>query len=207
MKKLITRDNSITLYSEKYKDYFHTKSGALEESFKKFVEPANLKIGAKILDIGFGLGYNSLAAIYSVKKLRIIALEKDKEVLESIQQLEVPDYLKNHFNIIKKTAKNLCCKDENVDIRIIMGDAVETVKTLNGSFDAVFLDPFPPSKNPELWTEDFFKDVKRLMKKNSVLATYSYARIVRENLNNTGFLVKDGPIIGRRSPSTLAVNI
>ena len=82
MKKIITDDGSTTLYSEKYKEYFHTKSGALEESFEKFVKPCKLEPGAKILDICFGLGYNSLAAIHSVKKLKIIALEKDKEVLK-----------------------------------------------------------------------------------------------------------------------------
>lgn len=206
MKKIITEDGSTTLYSKKYKEYFHTKSGALEESFKKFIEPCNLKQGAKILDIGFGLGYNSLAAIYSVKKLSIIALEKDKEVLKAIQSLEAPNHLKKDFGIIKEAAKKLSYKDNEIEIIIILGDAVETVKTLNEKFDAVLLDPFSPSKNPELWTLEFFKDVRKLMKKKAVLATYSYARHVRENLGKAGFLVRDGPVVGRRSPSTLAVN-
>lgn len=206
MKKLITDDCSITLYSEKYKEYFHTKSGALQESFEKFVKPCNLKPGAKVLDIGFGLGYNSLAATYIVKKLKIIALEKDKEVLAEIQELEVPKYLEKHFDIIKKAANSLYYRDNNIGIRIILSDAVKSIKTLNERFDAVFLDPFSPPRNPELWTIQFFKDVKKLMKKNAVLVTYSYARLVRENLSKAGFLVKDGPVIGRRGPSTLATN-
>jgi tRNA U34 5-methylaminomethyl-2-thiouridine-forming methyltransferase MnmC len=37
-----------------------------------------------------------------------------------------------------------------------------------------------------------------------MVATYSYARIVREGFAKAGFTVKDGPIVGRRSPSTLA---
>ena len=68
----------------------------------------------------------------------------------------------------------------------------------------MFLDPFSPPKNPELWTESFFREVKKLMKPKAILATYSCARIVRDNLKKAGFIVKDGPIIGRRSPSTLA---
>lgn len=206
VKKFVTDDGSTTLYSEKYQEYFHTKSGALEESFEKFVKPCNLKQGAKILDICFGLGYNSLAAIHNVKKIKIIALEKDKEVLKEIQSLEVPKHLKEHFEIIKKAAEKFYYKDENVEIKIILDDATKTVKVLNENFDAVFLDPFSPSKNPELWTAIFFKNVKRVMKKGSVLSTYSYARQVRDNLSKAGFLVKDGPIIGRRSPSTLATN-
>ena len=89
-------------------------------------------------------------------------------------------------------------------LRIIIGDAGETIKNLNQKFDAVFLDPFSPKKCPELWTEKFFKDIRKLMKQNSVLTTYSCAKIIRNNLVNAGFNVKDGPSIGRRAPSTIA---
>ncbi|MBU4502911.1 MAG: class I SAM-dependent methyltransferase [Nanoarchaeota archaeon] len=206
MEKVKTADDSVTLYSDKYKETFHTMSGAIEESFKKFVEPCNLKPGMTILEIGFGLGYNCLAAIHSIKKIKIIALEKDKEVLEAMQDLEVLDKFKADFEIVKIAAKNLHYKDDNIKIMIILGDAVDTIKELNEEFDAVFLDAFSPPKNPELWTLEFFKDVKKLMKKDAVLATYSYARKVRENLTNAGFSVRDGPVVGRRSPSTLAFN-
>lgn len=205
MKKLITKDGSTTLYSDEYQEYFHTKSGALEESFEKFVKPCNLKPGAKILDIGFGLGYNILAAICSVKNIKIVSLEKDESILKEVQELKTPEHLKKSYQIVQKAAKNLYYKDYDFEIRIILGDAVNTVKSLEERFDAVFLDPFSPSRNPKLWTVQFFKDVKKLMKKNAILATYSYARQVRENLNKAGFVVKDGPIVGRRSPSTLAV--
>lgn len=207
VKRLVTSDGSITLYSEKYQEYFHTKSGALEESFEKFVKPCNLKPGDKILDVGFGLGYNSLAAVCFLKRLSIVALEKDRGVLKEVQNLEVPDNFKRQFEIIKRAAEKFHYKEGGVEIRIVLGDAVETVKTLKDRFDAVFLDPFSPSKNPELWGVEFFKDIKGLMKETAVLATYSYARVVRENLGKAGFSVRDGPVVGRRSPSTLAVNL
>lgn len=207
MKSVVTGDGSITLYSENYQDHFHSKSGALEESFKKFVEPCNLKPGAVILDIGFGLGYNILEAIHSVKKIRVTSLEKDENVLKEVQNINVPEHLEKDYDTVKKAAKNLRYKDDDVEIEIVLGDAVETVKILKERFDAVFLDPFSPLKNPELWTISFFNDVKKLMKKNAVLATYSCARSVRENLKNAGFLIKDGPVVGRRGPSTLAINI
>ena len=37
MKLIKTKDNSYTFYSEKYNEAYHSTSGALEESFKKFV--------------------------------------------------------------------------------------------------------------------------------------------------------------------------
>jgi len=61
-----------------------------------------------------------------------------------------------------------------------------------------------PKKCPELWTFEFFSDIKKVMKKGGVLATYSCARSVRENLIQAGFHVKDGPCVGRWAPSTLA---
>lgn len=207
MKKVLTKDGSSTFFSEKYKECFHSMSGALEEAFEKFVKPCNLKLNDNILDICFGLGYNSLAAIHSVKKLNITALEKDKTVLESIPSLEVPDILKKDFEVIKKVAKDFHYNDQNVKINLILGDAIKTIKDIDKKFDAVFHDPFSRPKNPELWTVDFFKNVRKLMKKNAILATYSYAKVVRENLSEAGFSVRDGPIVGRRSPSTLAVNL
>ena len=43
------------------------------------------------------------------------------------------------------------------------------------------------------------------MKKESKLATYSCAGQVRRNLKEVGFKIKDGPCVGRRAPSTIAI--
>jgi len=59
-----TGDGSVGLYSERYNDIFHSASGALTESYEKFILPvdfANLmkKDSIKVLDICYGIGYNS----------------------------------------------------------------------------------------------------------------------------------------------------
>ena len=54
MKLVKTNDNSYTFHSDKYDETYHSTSGALEESLKKFVEPCGIKDGMNILDIGFG---------------------------------------------------------------------------------------------------------------------------------------------------------
>ena len=43
MKCIITKDGSVTFYSEEYKESYHSVSGAIEESLKKFVEPCKIK--------------------------------------------------------------------------------------------------------------------------------------------------------------------
>lgn len=207
MELIITKDNSITYFNEQYQETYHSKSGAVEESIKKFVEPANIqdKSELKILDICFGLGYNSAAAIDAVNsdcKINIIGLEKDPKIIEKIQEVN-PCF--DSYNIIKKlTLQNLNLIQDNVQIQILLGDARSTIKQLNQKFDVIFLDPFSPKKCPELWTEEFFKDIKRLTKKGTILTTYSCARIVRQNLEKVGFKIKNGPCVGRRAPSTIA---
>jgi len=101
MRKIITKDGSITFFNEKYQESYHHESGALNEALKKFVEPCKItelarKGSVDVLDVCFGLGYNSGVAIdAAIKanpdcKIKIIALEKDELVLDKIKELD-PD--------------------------------------------------------------------------------------------------------------------
>lgn len=60
-----TEDGSIGLYSFADKDVFHSKYGALTEAWEKFVIPSELEIlnknNIKVLDICYGIGYNTKA--------------------------------------------------------------------------------------------------------------------------------------------------
>ena len=201
MKLTKTKDNSYTFFNEEYNEAYHSLTGALEEAQKKYIEPLEVQDGDVILDICFGLGYNTFAAIQNAKNLKIIALEKDEQILQELQHLDIG----GKYAIMKKLAKEKYYKDENYDITIIMGAAEQTLKKINTKFDKVFLDPFSPKKNPELWTKEFFQEIYRVMKPGAKLATYSCARIVRDNLKAVGFFVKDGPKVGRRGPSTNAI--
>lgn len=209
MEEIITKDGSTTFHNQKYDENYHSVSGAIEEAFEKFVRPCNVKDfkNIRILDICFGIGYNSAAAIeefleYNSGRIEITALEKDEGILKEIENLNPK--LK-YYDIIKKMNRTKDCNNKNIKIKLIMGDAVKTIKEVDGVFDAVFLDPFSPPKNPELWTEEFFRDIGNVMKKGAILATYSCARVVRDNLKKAGFIVNNGPCIGRRAPSTIAV--
>jgi len=215
MKKIKTKDGSFTFKNEKYDELYHSISGAEEESLKKYIEPLGFEKLIKkqdsvnILDICFGLGYNTAAAFDYIWKLDdsvkicVIGLEKDKKILDKIPGLSASF---ENYNLIKKCINNnLEYENEKFKIKIILDDAQKSIKKLNKKFDAVFLDPFSPKKNPELWTEKFFKDIFRLMKSKALLTTYSCAGKIRKNLKNAGFTVKDGPCIGRRAPSTIAI--
>ncbi|MSR86347.1 hypothetical protein EXS74_03045 [Candidatus Woesearchaeota archaeon] len=201
MKLMKTKDDSYTFFNEKYQEAYHSLTGAIEEAKKKYIEPLEVKEGDVILDICFGLGYNTFAAVEHTKNIKVIGLEIDEEILKDLQELQINE----KYEIIKQLAKEKRYKDKDYDLTLIMGPAQETIKTLQEQFDIVFLDPFSPRKNPELWTKEFFQDIFQRMKPGAKLATYSCARAIRENLRAVGFIVKDGPSVKRRGPSTNAL--
>lgn len=206
MEQVKTRDDSITLFNEQYQEHYHSHTiGAIEEAFVKFAEACKIKDGMKILDVCFGLGYNTLAAISMSKNLEIVGLENDMKILERTATIEVPEKFRKDFEIIRKAAKELEYNKDNLKIKILVGDARQRIKEAGDGFDAVFLDPFSPKKCPELWTKEFFDEIFKRMKKGGIVATYSCATIVRKNLADAGFDVRDGPIFGRKSPATIGI--
>lgn len=64
-----TNDGSVGLYSPEADDIYHSTYGALTEAYEKFILPANLNKfmkknnEIKVLDICFGIGYNSKSLI------------------------------------------------------------------------------------------------------------------------------------------------
>lgn len=75
IKFIKTDDNSTGLYSENIKDIFHSKTGALTEAYEKFIEPIKMLVQKKsvlnVLDICFGIGYNSKAFLHSFPQCKI----------------------------------------------------------------------------------------------------------------------------------------
>lgn len=206
MEKIITADGSVTFHNDVVGDHYHSKTiGAFEEAMEKYARPVMIKEGMTILDVCFGLGYNTLAAMALAKKLHIIGLEADSSILEKIEEIPSPNGYDALFAIIRKAAKEHHYIDESYTIRLMLGDARDSLKHISEKVDAVLFDPFAPSKAPELWHADVFKTIHDIMRPGARLATYSCARWVRDNMRNVGFKVEDGPTIGRRSPGTIAI--
>lgn len=192
-----TNDGSNTLYSKKYKQHFHDiKTGAIKESLYKHVIPAlgyhKEKSTLRILDICFGIGYNTLSTIYYVQKnnlnikLEIFSPEFDLELIKSLKDFDYPLEFKNIQHIIKELAQNFKYEDENIHIELFIGDARKYIKTLN-SIDVVYQDAFSSEVNVELWSVEYFKDIYKVCNKDCILTSYSIATPVRLSLFEAGF--------------------
>lgn len=194
-------DGSYTAYSKEYEEHYHsTKDGALYESLIKHVIPAfKLKEDLKeivILDICFGLGFNTLAAIWHhrqnklTSKLRIYSPELDSSLVKSLVNFSYPQEFELLQGIVKELSQNGIYEDETLYIELFLGDAREYIKKFNlQTFDVVFQDAFSPTTNPMLWTKEYFMDIKNIIKDDGILSTYSIALPIRVALFESGFKV------------------
>ncbi|MDL2246551.1 SAM-dependent methyltransferase [Methanobrevibacter sp. OttesenSCG-928-K11] len=221
-----TDDNSYSIKSKEINnkiETLHTQTGAISESFEKFIKPLKLNYNEDIaiLDICGGLGYNSSAAIDNYqentknKNLKIDLVEISKATLAC--GLFTPSPIEAH-NITKKAIENELINQNylklnlekteipnNIEFNIFIEDARKTVKKLkDNTYDAIFLDPFSQNMSPELLSLDFFKEFRRIIKDNGIVATYTSSAPVRYAFIEAGFHVGQGPIFGRKQGGTLA---
>lgn len=214
MRKIVTADNTETFLNEELGESYHSQTGAVEEAFQKYAVPCRIQELAKtgkirILDICSGLMYNSAAAVDTALeenpgcRVEITALEYDPQIIEKIQEVNPPFKC---YNLIKKINSDKTeLEEENLWMKVFLGDAKEIIKGMaDNHFDAVFMDPFSPKTSPEMWGVDFFLEICRVIKENRIMATYTCARIARDNMKAAGFSYDDGPIVGRRGPGTIA---
>ena len=196
-----TKDGSNTLFSSKYDQHFHNPDdGAINEALSKHVLPTfkfqEDKKELKILDICFGIGYNTFTTLNYIikhnldKKVSIYSPELDGDLVKSLEYFEFPKEFEEIKHIIIEVSKNLKYEDENIKIEVNIGDAREYIRTLEEqSFDIIYQDAFSSEVNRELWTKEYFDDIYRLAKSDCVMSTYSVATPIRLSMNEAGFYI------------------
>lgn len=223
---VLTDDGSYSINSKEINhkiETLHTSTGAISESFEKFIKPMKFDYtkDIKILDICAGLGYNSSAAISDFiensqnTSLTVDMVEISKATLAC--GLFVPSPIKAHDITKKAIEEELIKQDyaalnlekaeipENININVFIEDARKTVQNLNDtSYDAIFLDPFSQNMAPELFSLEFFNEFRRVIKDDGIVATYTSSAPVRDAFIEAGFFIGQGPIFGRKQGGTLA---
>ena len=222
---VLTDDGSYSIKSKEINhkvETLHTSTGAISESFEKFIKPMKFDYSTDIaiLDICAGLGYNSSAAIADFMKnstshLTIDMVEISKATFAC--GLLVPSPIPEHDITKKAIEEELIAQDyatlslenteipENIDINVYIEDARQTVQNLkDDTYDAIFLDPFSQNMAPELFSLEFFKEFRRIIKDNGIIATYTSSAPVRAAFIEADFFIGLGPIFGRMQGGTLA---
>lgn len=120
-----TEDGSIGLYSYADKDVFHSKFGALTEAWEKFVIPAGLtgeENNLKVLDVCYGIGYNT-------KALMSFFINKNKRKLKKKNFLKkiFEKFFIKPYNTVSKYTNNTILKNKRLSLPIV---SIENDKNL-----------------------------------------------------------------------------
>ncbi len=210
-----TGDGTFTLHSDEYGQAMHTLSGAYEEALLKHVLPSRVldrtESVLRVLDIGFGIGYNILALLDKFlrepggRRVEIMSLEKDPPTMELLDDIHFSGRTGVLYESIKALPGKGKIAGDGYLLRIMIGDARRSVRALGHStFHAIFHDPYSPPKNPELWTVEFFRELYRVAADGCVLTTYSSVPGVRRAFLEAGFTVGRGPAVGPKREGTVA---
>lgn len=207
-----TQDGSLTLWSGEFGEPYHSVSaGAIREALEKFVLPSRITEKAvvrgkvRILDVGFGLGYNLAVALRGIREanpkaeIEIISLER--RLPENVPLLPEP-YRRFHETVLNLLPEG---ERDGIYLKVLLGDGRERLRGLYGfGADAVFHDPFSPYRNPEMWSLEFLRIVRDNIKPEGYWVSYTSSLPVRKALKELGFRVGASEPVGRRRGGTVA---
>lgn len=205
----LTDDGSFTFFSEEFGETFHSQTGAKAEAFTKFSQVTALAQRAqsghlRLLDICYGLGYNTAAALETIWaanpacRVDLYGLELD----ETIPQAAIAPSLLTGWSPTVQTALQAIalshrCATPTLQATLLIGDARQTIQQIAQTgflADAIFFDPFSPRRCPQLWTVEFFTQVVRCLALTGILATYSRSAAVRTAMQTAGLSIGTIPL-------------
>lgn len=227
-------DGTISAYNAKFDECYHSlKDGALNETLYKHICPSLkhciTQYGVAldslptlcVLDICFGLGYNTLTLLSTLAKgqilngqilktpfkgkVKIYSPEIDTNIFSTLKKLPYPPFIcetlpleeiLKHFESARQVSQyDGKIGDMEFEIYLYKGDALVFLDNLKqdlcGEFHIIFQDAFSPKKNPTLWSKEYFALLYHLLHPQGIITTYSQSRAVRENAINAGFRVYD----------------
>lgn len=200
-----------TPYSSESRDLYHSVHGAVEQSRHVFLGgnglPARWQGRERftILETGFGLGINFLAAWEAwrtdprrPRRLHFVSIERRPfsradlaAALAPIEELaELARALVALWPPALRGFHRLHFDAGNVVLTLLLGEARELLPQLVARADAFFLDGFAPARHPEIWSPEVVRELARLAAPGATLATWTVAGGVRTALAGAGFSVE-----------------
>jgi len=121
------------------------------------VKAVKVRRGAKVLDIGTGLGYTAINSLnYGASK--VITIEVDPNVLKMAE--------------LNPWSREL----EDPRIEVVLGDAYEVIKEFDDEeFDRIIHDPPRIHMAGHLYSLEFYKELYRVLKKGGIMYHYTGA--------------------------------
>jgi len=196
-----TGDGSHSLYVPLLDEQYHSRHGAIQESQHVFLDMGlapREESHVRILEIGFGTGLNALmTALAPSQAIDYIGVEAYPLQVAEAAQLNyaslVPDG-QPVFAWLHESPWGEWSNCPQVEgFRLFkMQDRFESFE-LDEGVHLIYFDAFAPEKQPELWTEEIFHKMARLLLPGGNLVTYSAKGAVRRTMQSVGLTVEKLP--------------
>jgi tRNA 5-methylaminomethyl-2-thiouridine biosynthesis bifunctional protein len=198
-------------YAPDFGDIYHSSAGGLAQARHVFLAGNGLPdrwrgcASFTILETGFGLGLNFLAAWHALRadpqgpaRLHFVSVERHPfraadlaEALAPFEELQpLATALVAAWPPPLAGFHRLAFDGGRVQLTLLAGDARELLPQLEARADALFLDGFSPARNPEMWSPEVVRELARLAAPGATLATWTVAGGVRAALADAGFPVE-----------------
>ena len=204
--------------STRFQDVYRPAVGGLTQAREVFLRGCGLpdrwseQSSFRILETGFGLGLNFLATWQAWaehprrgERLEFCSIEAfpvdPSQIMRNVAALVAANHelcamaeqLAEQWLSIQPGINTLRLADDQVLLQVLVGDVNEMLHRVMGPVDAIYLDGFAPSRNPEMWTDTVMHRLAGLSVPGTTLATYTVARSVRDGLAAAGFDVQRLP--------------
>lgn len=215
----LTRDANGTPVSEAYGDIYHAAAGGHAQACYVFIAGNELpkrwqgRECFTILETGFGLGLNFLATWLAWQndaqhcaQLHFVSLEKHPFPVADLALAHdawpefalIAEELRCHWPPLVAGEHRLELAEGKIVLRLVFGDAPDTLPKLEAKVDAFYLDGFSPAKNPDLWSPVLCRSLALLAADDATLATWTVAGSVRRALSDANFTLTKRPGFGAK---------
>ncbi len=202
-----------------YQDIYFCNENALAETNHVFLQGNNLHTkwhnyngDFHIIETGFGTGLNFFAAwklwqdMGSSGHLYFTSIEKHPLNIADITKAislwpELALYLQEFIAQYPENPAEISILNfagGNIRLQILWYDINQALPQITRPADAWFLDGFAPAKNPDMWSDNLYKNMNRLTANGGSFATFTAVGNVRRNLQQHGFIVNKIPGFGQK---------
>ena len=205
-----TADGSYTLFVPELDEHYHSVKGALTESEHIFINMGLNHSSATephVLEIGFGTGLNAFLSLLEAekteRKVHFTTIERYPLDIETVRNMNYPEQVAPDY---KTKYETLHKAPWETDVPITPFFTLHKIENdftkfqFPTGYDVIYFDAFAPEKQPEMWSQDLFNQLYRILNPGGILTTYCAKGVIRRMLQTAGFTVErlPGPPGGKR---------